>query len=83
MRIILIFLAVVGYLFSLVYMESQLVKIEIRKERLKNQLLELKNKRKELEFKIMEYTNLARIEAEAKARGFVFPEKADILGVIK
>ena len=79
----MIFLFIIGYLFSLVYIESQLVKIEIRKEGLKTRLVELKAQRKDLEFKLTEYSNLARIESEAKARGFVFPEKEDILGVIK
>jgi chaperonin cofactor prefoldin len=83
MRGILIFLAIVGYLFALVYIESELVKIEIRKEYLKNQLETLKNQKRDLEFELVEFTNLARIEAEAKSRGFIFPQKEDILGVIK
>jgi len=31
----------------------------------------------------MELSNLAVIEFEAKKRGFIFPQKEDILGVIK
>jgi len=78
-----VFLAIVAYLFALVFIESQLVKIEIRKESLKNRLSQLEAQKKELKVKLMEQSNLARIEAEAKARGFVFPEKEDILGIIK
>ncbi|HEX7321012.1 MAG TPA: hypothetical protein VF399_11745 [bacterium] len=83
MRGLAIFLAIVAYLFALVYIESQLVKIEIRKEGLKNRLSQLEAQKKELKVKLMEQSNLARIETEAKARGFVFPEKEDILGIIK
>jgi preprotein translocase subunit SecY len=83
MRYILIFLGIVGYLFSLVFVESELIKIQIRRERLKNRYQESINQKKELEFRLVKLSNLAVIEAQAKARGFVFPGKEEILGVIK
>lgn len=83
MRGFLIFIAVVICLFTLVFIESELVKLEVRKEHLKNRVVELKNQKKLLEFTVMDLSNLANIEAEAKARGFVFPEEEDILGVMK
>jgi hypothetical protein len=83
MRGLLIFAAVVVYLFSLVFIESELVKIQVRKENLENRFTELKNQRKVLEFEVMNLSNLAEIEIEAKKRNFIFPEEKDILGVIK
>jgi len=83
MRGFLIFIAVVIFLFSLVFIESELVKLEVRKENLKNRVIELKNQRKLLEFTVMDLSNLANIEVEAKERGFIFPEEEDILGVVK
>ncbi|HEC79251.1 MAG TPA: hypothetical protein ENI34_08970 [candidate division WOR-3 bacterium] len=83
MRALLIFLAVVIYLFSLVYIESELVKLEVRKENLKNRVIELENQKKNFEFEIMNLGNLANIEAAAKERGFIFPKEDDILGVVK
>ncbi|MEO0142644.1 MAG: hypothetical protein ABIL70_00310 [candidate division WOR-3 bacterium] len=83
MRIIGIFLLIVIYLFLLVYIESELVKIEIKKEPLKKRLIELKNEKKDLSAKLIDLSNLAVIEAEAKKRDFVFPTKEDILGVVK
>jgi len=83
MRGFLIFIGIIAYLFSLVYIESELVKLEIRKERLRNRVLELENQKKILEFEIMNLGNLARIEIEAEKRNFIFPAKEDILGVIK
>ena len=75
--------AVVVYLFALVFLESELVKLEARNERLTNRVTELKNEKKRLESEVMELSNLAVIEFEAKKRGFIFPQKEDILGVIK
>jgi len=83
MRYLLIFLGIVGYLFSLVFVESELIKFRIRRERLKNRFQEAVNQRKELEFRLVKLSNLAVIEAQAKARGFIFPGKEEILGVIK
>ena len=83
MRFFLILIIIFGYLFSLVYIESELVKLEVRKEKLSARLSELKNRKKELQFKLTKFSNLARIESESKARGFVFPKKEDILGVIE
>lgn len=83
MRGFLIFFAVAIYLFSLIYIESELVKIELKKENLKNRVTELKNIKKEMEFEVMNLSNLANIEVEAKVRGFVFPKEEQILGVIK
>ncbi|MBN2620123.1 septum formation initiator family protein [candidate division WOR-3 bacterium] len=83
MRIILIFTAIVVYLFLLVYTESELVKIEVRMENLQNRMRELDNKKKDLESEIMDISNLALIEAQAKERGFVFPEEADVHGALK
>jgi preprotein translocase subunit SecY len=83
MRYILIFIGIIGYLFSLVFVESELIKIQIRKERLKNRFQELVNQKRELEFHLMKLSNLAVIEVQAKERGYIFPVKDDILGVIK
>jgi len=83
MRHVLIFFGIVGYLFSLVFVESELIKIQIRKEQLKNRFQELANQKKELEFHLMKLSNLAVIEIQAKEHGFIFPGKEDILGVIK
>jgi cell division protein FtsL len=83
MRIILGIIMVLIYLFSLVYIESELVKSRIRKEGLLNQIQELKNEQNNLKSQITSLSSLARIEAEAKKRGFVFPQKDDILGVVK
>ena len=83
MRVLLIFVAVVVYLFSVVLIESELVKLEVRKENIRNRVIELRNYKRLLEFEIMNLSNLARIEDEAKKRGFIFPEENDILGIIK
>lgn len=83
MRALMILIAVVVYLFSLVFLESELVKLEARNERLTNRVTELQNEKKRLDSEIMDLSNLAVIEAEAKNRGFVFPRKEDILGVMK
>lgn len=83
MRGLLIFIAIVIYLFFLVFIESELVKLEVKKENLKNRVTGLKNRKKLLEFKVMDFANLANIEAEAKRRDFVFPKEEDILGVVK
>uniref|UniRef100_A0A7V0Z578 Cell division protein FtsL n=1 Tax=candidate division WOR-3 bacterium TaxID=2052148 RepID=A0A7V0Z578_UNCW3 len=83
MRFLLIFLLGILYLFGLVYIESELVKFNIRKENLKNQVQELKNEKANLMAKVASLSNLARIEAEAKKHDFIFPAKDDILGVIK
>jgi len=83
MRGFLIFIAVVVYLFSLVFIESELVQLQVRKENLENRFTELKNQKKVLEFEVMKLSNLAEIEAEAEERDFIFPTEQDILGVIK
>ncbi len=83
MRILIIFFAILIYLFSIVYIESELVKVNIRKANLKNQVQELKNEKANLQSQITELSHLARIESEAKKRGFIFPGKEDILGVVK
>ncbi len=83
MRVLLIFVAVVIYLFTLVYIESELVKLEVIKENLQNRVIELKDQKKHLEFELMHLSNLANIEAEAKQRDFIFPREEDILGVVK
>lgn len=83
MRIILIFLVVVIFLFTLVYIESELVKLEVRKENLKNYVNELRNQKEILELEVINLSNLAKIEEEAKKRGFFFPHEDDILGIIK
>jgi cell division protein FtsL len=83
MRIVLIFLAVVFFLFSLVYIESELVKLEVRKENLKNRVIGLRNQEEVLEFEVMNLANLAKIEEAAKKKGFFFPGEDDILGVVK
>ncbi|MEO0094522.1 MAG: hypothetical protein ABIL46_07435 [candidate division WOR-3 bacterium] len=83
MRFLLIILLVVLYLFSLVYIESELVKFNIRKENLKNQIQEVKNEQANLRAKLTHLSNLARVEAEAQKRDFMFPAKDDILGVVK
>ncbi len=83
MRVLLIFIAVVIYLFCLVFIESELVKLHVRKENLENRLVELKNQKEVLEFEVMNLSNLANIEAEAKRRNFIFPKEEDILDIIK
>lgn len=83
MRGFLIFISLIIFLFSIVYIESELVKLEVKKELFKNHLDELKNQKKELEFELMNISNLANIEAAAKLRGFIFPNNDDILGVVK
>lgn len=83
MRVVLIFLVVVFFLFSLVYIESELVKLEVRKENLKNRVVELRNQEEILEFEVMNLANLAKIEEAAKKKGFFFPDEDDILGVVK
>lgn len=79
----MILIAVVVYLFLLVYIESDLVESEARNERLKNRFTELQNEKKHLESEIMDLSNLAVIEIQAKRRNFIFPEQQDILGVVK
>lgn len=83
MRVVLIFLAIVFFLFSLVYIESELVKLAVRKENLKNRVIELCNQQEVLEFDVMNLSNLAKIEKDAKRKGFFFPGENDILGVVK
>lgn len=83
MRIILIFTAIVIYLFLLVYTESELIKIDVRKENLQNRMRELRNKKAHLQSEIMNISNLALIEARAKEQGFVFPEESDVRGALK
>jgi energy-converting hydrogenase Eha subunit H len=83
MRILIIFVAVIIYLFLLVFIESELVKIEVRKEVLKNKVVELRNNKKQLESDLIDIANLANIETAARAMGFFFPEQNDILGVVE
>lgn len=80
---ILIFAGIVVFLFLLVYIESELVKIEVRKDNLQHRSAELENRKKDLQFEIMNINNLALIEEQAKQQGFIFPNEADILGVLK
>jgi len=81
--VILIFAGIVVFLFLLVYIESELVKIEVRKDNLQHRSAELENRKKDLQFEIMNINNLALIEEQAKQQGFIFPNEADILGVLK
>lgn len=83
MRMIMIILCIIVYLFCLIYLESELVKIEIKKESLRNRITELKNEKNSLELKLARFTNLVFIETEARKRNFIFPKKDDILGVLK
>ncbi len=80
---IVIIVLVVFYLFTLVYVESELLKLEVKKETLREQAVELRNQKKIYEFEVTEISNLAYIEAAAKERDFIFPEQDDILGYIK
>lgn len=83
MRVVMIFLGIVMFLFALVFIESELVKIEVRKKHLEEHLTHLQNQKKTLEFEVLQISNLARIEIEAKEQGFIFPRKQDILGVVQ
>ena len=83
MRILLIFSAIVIYLFLVVFMESELIKIEVRKEELKNRVVKLKNQKEQLESRLIDITNLANIETVAREMGLIFPEKEDVLGVVE
>ena len=79
----MLFIAIIGYLFLLVFLESELVKIEVRMEGLKAEVAQLKNRRKQMESDLLNIANLSNIETAAKAMGFSFPEQEDILGVIE
>ncbi|UCD06102.1 MAG: hypothetical protein JSV98_02415 [candidate division WOR-3 bacterium] len=83
MRILIIFVSVIIYMFVLVLIESELVKIEVRKEVIERDVVELQNEKKQLESSLIDVANLAHIEAAAREMGFVFPQKDDILGVIE
>jgi cell division protein FtsL len=83
MRILMLFVAIIGYLFLLVFIESELVKIEVRMEELKSEVAQLRNSRKGMESDLLDIANLSNIEEAAKAMGFSFPEQDDILGVIE
>lgn len=83
MRVLLIFIAIIIYLFLLVFIESELVKIEGRKEDLASAVTELENEKKQLGSILITHTNLASIEAEARKMGMVFPQNRDILGVVE
>jgi cell division protein FtsL len=83
MRFLMIFVAVIIYLFLLVFMESELVKIEVRTENLTNEVIALRNRRKQLESDLIDITNLANIEEAAKKMNYVFPEPDDVLGVVE
>ena len=82
MRVLLIFAVIAVFLFALVYIESELVKLEVRKEHLSNRVIELENEKRQLEFEVMDLSNLAVIEREAKQRGFIYPDEKDILGAV-
>ena len=79
----MVFVAIIGYLFLLVFLESELVKIEVRMEELKSRVAQLRNHRKQMESDLLDIANLAKIETAAKAMGFSFPEQDDVLGVIE
>lgn len=83
MRVLVIFVSVIVYLFLLVYIESELVKIEVRMDELKNRVIALRNMKKQLQSELIDLANLADIEASAKTMGFVFPDDDDVLGVIE
>jgi cell division protein FtsL len=83
MRGLIVFVLVVLYLFALVYIESELVKLEVKKEKLQERVTELENTKEMLEFEITKLNNLAYIEAEAKKRNFIYPCDEEILGVTK
>jgi hypothetical protein len=83
MRILMIFVAIIVYLFLLVFIESELVKIEVLNEDLRNNVIELRNRKKQLESDMIDVANLANIETAAKAMGYFFPEQNDILGVVE
>lgn len=83
MRVLIIFVGIIAYLFLLVLLESELIKSEVRKEELKNRVVALRNEKKQLEFELIGLANLADIETAAKAMGYVFPDRDDILGVVE
>ncbi|MBE0433025.1 hypothetical protein IBX73_06105 [candidate division WOR-3 bacterium] len=83
MRVLLIFTAIIIYLFLLVFIESELVKIEGRKEDLASAVTELENEKKQLGSILITHTNLASIEAAAREMGLVFPQNGDIVGVVE
>ncbi len=83
MRYVLMFLAAIGYLFSLVFMESELIKYQMRREQLRNRIQELARRQQELDSQLMKVSNLAVIESQARERNFLFPGKDDILGIIR
>ena len=83
MRVLIIFVSIIVYLFLLVFIESELVKIEVRKEDLGIEVVELQNERKQLDSRLIDIANLAYIESAAKEMGYTFPEMDDILGVIE
>lgn len=83
MRILIIFLSVIIYMFVLVLIESELVKIEARKEVIERDVIELENEKRQLQSSLIDLANLAHIESAAKQMGFVFPQKDDILGVVE
>ena len=60
-----------------------MVKLEVRKENLKNRVVELRNHEEVLEFEVMNLANLAKIEEAAEKKGFFFPDEDDILGVVR
>jgi cell division protein FtsB len=70
-------------MFLLVFIESELVEIEVRKEDLKSQVVGLQNEKKQLGSSLIDVANLAYIESAARERGYIFPQPDDILGVIE
>lgn len=83
MRILIIFISIILYMFLLVFIESELVKIQVRKEIMKIEVVQLQNERKELESSLIDIANLAHIESAAKEMGYIFPQQDDILGVVE
>jgi len=83
MRYVIMFLVAIGYLFSLVFMESELIKYQLRREQLRNRFQELALRQQELDSQLMKLSNLAVIETQARERNFVFPGKGDVLGIIR
>jgi hypothetical protein len=79
----MLFVAAIIYLFLLVFIESELVKVEVRQENLKNEVVVLRNQRKQLESDLIDVANLASIEEAARMMDYVFPEQNDILGVVE
>ncbi len=83
MRYVIMFLAAIGYLFSLVFMERELIKYQMRREQLRNRRQELVRRQQDLDSRLMELSNLAVIEVQARQRNYIFPGQGDVLGIIR